>query len=198
MEARNARSRRTHATLLEAARGIVEDQGLAALTMGAVAERAGVTRRTVYLRFASRTQLVTALFDHVNEQEGLAASLRPVHEAPDAAAALTAWAVHVARFHPRIERFARAIQAMREADADAAEHWRLVQADWSTLCRELARRTEDEGALADGWNVETMADLLQALMSFDVQDSLLGLHGWSVDAYAAALARMVRATFLRA
>lgn len=198
MEPRNARSRRTRAALLESARGIVEERGLAALTMGAVAERAGVTRRTVYLRFTSRTQLLTALFDHVNEQEGLTTSLRPVHDAPDAASALTAWAAHVARFHPRIKRFARAIQSMQETDADAAEHWRLVQADWSRLCRELAQRTDDEGALADGWTVETMADLLQALMSFDVQDSLLGLHGWSADAYAAALARMARATFLSA
>lgn len=197
MEPQNARSRRTYAALLEAARAIVEEQGLTELTMGAVAERAGVTRRSVYLRFESRTRLLTALFDHVNEQEGLAASLAPVREASDARAALTAWAAHVARFHPRIARVARAVQAMTEVDADAAEHWRLVQADWRRLCRELAERTRGEGRLAAGWTVETMADMLQALMSFDVLDTLVGLHGWTSDAYASHLARLAHSTFLR-
>jgi AcrR family transcriptional regulator len=197
MEPQNARSRRTYAALLEAAREIVEERGLSELTMGAVAERAGVTRRSVYLRFESRTQLLTALFDHVNEQEGLAASLQAVHEASDAASALTAWAEHVARFHPRIARVARAIQVMTEVDVDAAEHWRLVQADWRRLCRNLAERTGQEGRLATGWTVETMADMLQALMSFDVLESLVGLHGWTDDAYAAHLARLAHSTFLR-
>ncbi|MBM7505801.1 TetR/AcrR family transcriptional regulator [Agromyces aurantiacus] len=197
MDPQNARSRRTRAALLEAAREIVEGQGLEALTMGAVGDRAGVTRRTVYLRFESRTALVTALFEHVNEAEELAESLRPVHDASDAAAALAAWAAHVARFHPRIARVARAVQAMRDADADAAEHWRLVQADWYRICRELAERTRDEGVLADGWTVERMADMLQALMSFDILDTLVGLHGWSADACAAQLGRLAHSTFLR-
>jgi AcrR family transcriptional regulator len=38
--------------------------------MAAVADRAGVSRRAVYLHYASRAELVTALFDYVSEQEG--------------------------------------------------------------------------------------------------------------------------------
>lgn len=195
MEAQNARSRRTRAALLDAAREIVEERGLPALTMGAVAELAGVTRRSVYLRFESRTHLLTALFDHVNESEDLAASVLPVRNAPDAATAIQAWAAHVARFHPHVLRIARAVQSMKDTDPDAAEHWRLVQEDWHRLCRLVARRIDDEKSLASGWTVETMADMLHALMSLDVLEILIDQRGWSSDDVAVHLARVAQSTF---
>src|SRR6266511_1174032 len=86
-EPRNARSRRTRAALLDATRALLEEHGTEWLTMAAVAERAGVSRRAVYLHFASRAELLTELFGHVSEREGLAASLQPVWDAQDAAAA---------------------------------------------------------------------------------------------------------------
>jgi AcrR family transcriptional regulator len=195
MEAQNARSRRTRAALLDAAREIVEERGLPALTMGAVAELAGVTRRSVYLRFESRTHLLTALFDHVNESEDLAASVLPVRNAPDAATAIQAWAAHVARFHPHVLRIARAVQSMKDTDPDATEHWRLVQEDWHRLCRLVARRIDDEKSLASGWTVETMADMLHALMSLDVLEILIDQRGWSSDDVAVHLARVAQSTF---
>ena len=195
MEAQNARSRRTRAALLDAAREIVEERGLPALTMGAVAELAGVTRRSVYLRFESRTHLLTALFDHVNESEDLAASVLPVRNAPDAATAIQAWAAHVARSHPHVLRIARAVQSMKDTDPDATEHWRLVQEDWHRLCRLVARRIDDEKSLASGWTVETMADMLHALMSLDVLEILIDQRGWSSDDVAVHLARVAQSTF---
>ena len=58
----NARSRRTSGALLHATRDLIDEQGFEALTMAAVAERAGVSRRAVYLHFSTRTELVTALY----------------------------------------------------------------------------------------------------------------------------------------
>src|SRR5688572_23279920 len=50
----NSRSRRTRSALLSAARDLLEEGGAEALTMSSVAERAGVTRRAVYLHFGVR------------------------------------------------------------------------------------------------------------------------------------------------
>ena len=158
-------------------------------------ELAGVTRRSVYLRFESRAHLLTALFDHVNDREDLATSLRPVRNAPDAVTAIEAWATHVARFHPRVLRISRAVQSMKDTDPDAAEHWRLVQEDWHRLCRLVARRIDDEEALASGWTVETIADMLHALMSLDVLETLVDQRGWSSDDFAAHLTRLAQSTF---
>lgn len=58
----NARSRRSRAALLDATRELITEGGFDALTMAAAADRAGVSRRAVYLHFATRAELVTALF----------------------------------------------------------------------------------------------------------------------------------------
>lgn len=59
------------AELLDAALHLVATQGQRAVTMDAVAERAGVTKPVVYGLFASRTELLTALLRREHEQ-GLA------------------------------------------------------------------------------------------------------------------------------
>lgn len=64
--------------LLRAAREVVEQEGFPALTMAAVAERAGVSRRAVYLHFATRTDLLMALYRDLGRAEDLAVSLQAV------------------------------------------------------------------------------------------------------------------------
>lgn len=193
----NARSRRTRAALLDAARALLEEGGSAALTMTAVAERAGVTRRSVYLHFPSRTDLLVALFDRVNETEELAASLRPVWAAPDAATAVEEWARHIARFHPRILAVASAISRARGVDPDAEAHWQVVMRDQQAACRRLARWLHREGRLAPPWTQASAADMLWALGSFDLLEELTVDRGWSTRRYGDHLAALFRATFVR-
>lgn len=192
----NARSRRTRAALLSATRGLLEEQGVDSLTMATVAERAGVSRRALYLHFASRTVLLTELFGYVSEQEGLANSLRPVWRAPDAAAALDQWAAHLARFHPRILAVARAIQRVRRLEPDAAAHWELVVADQRACCQRLAAWLAREQRLAPPWTAQTAADMLWALMSFELLEELLVDRGWSPRRYRTHLTALLRSTFL--
>jgi AcrR family transcriptional regulator len=193
---RNARSRRTRAALLDATRALLEERGTEALTMAAVAERAGVSRRAVYLHFASRTELLTELFGYVSEQEGLTASLQPVWQAPDAAAALEEWAYHLARFHPRVLAVARAIQRVRRVDPDAEAHWQLVMADQQACCQRLAAWLAREQRLAPPWTVRTAADMLWALMSYELLEELLVDRGWSPRRYRTYLAALFKSTFL--
>lgn len=195
-EPQNARGRRTRDRLLAAARSLVESDGLDRLTMAAVAGRAGISRRAVYLHFASRTELVVALFRHVNEAADLAASTGPVWQAPDAATALEEWARHLARYHPALIRFGRALQRASGTDPDAARHWELVTRDWQEHCRRLATRLDREGRLAAPWTVDTATDMLWVLMSFDVLEGLTVQRRWSRRRLAEHLAALLRATFL--
>src|SRR5438045_1968215 len=112
-EALNARSRRTRELLLVTARTLLEEEGFDALTMTAVAERSGVTRRSVYLHFPSRTELVGALFDYVAGVEGLHDSLAPVWAAPTPGEALDEWARHLSRYHVRLLQVDRAISRVQ-------------------------------------------------------------------------------------
>jgi AcrR family transcriptional regulator len=195
-EPANARSRRTRAALLAATRALLEEEGFEALTMSAVAERAGVSRRACYLHFTSRSDLVASLFDYVAEAEGLAASTARVWEAPDAAAALEEWARHLAQYHPRVIAVARAAERVERDDPDAAGHQERVVRAQLANCRRLAEWLEREGRLAEQWTVETATDMLLALISTDMIETLLRRR-WSRRRLGDALGLLLRSTFLR-
>jgi AcrR family transcriptional regulator len=192
----NARSRRTRAALLDATRAILEDDGFEALTMAAVAARAGVSRRAVYLHFPSRAALVDALFQHIAEREGLGESTRRVWDAPDATAALDEWARHLATYHARLLPVSRAIDRVRRVDADAAHHRQRVVREQLANCRRLAARLAEEGRLAPPWTVESATDMLWALISTDLIEGLLVDRRWSRSRLADHLSVLLRATFV--
>jgi AcrR family transcriptional regulator len=193
----NARSRRTRAAVLSTARRLLEEQGFEALTMKAVAEQAGVTRRSVYLHFESRADLVSALFDYVADAESLEGSLAGVWAAPDAASALDEWAEHVARYHPRLLDVDRAVALESDRDPDAAAHRARVTRAKLASCRRLIGRLVDEGVLAPGWTAASAADMLCFLDSGELVGGLLRDRRWSRRRFAERYAAMLRATFLR-
>jgi AcrR family transcriptional regulator len=193
----NARSRRTREALLEAARSLIEEDGFDVMTLAAVADRAGVSRRALYLHFPSRSDLLTALYRHLGETEDLAASLAKVWDREDAVSALDEWAHHIARSHPRILTINRVIERARSTDEDAAELWQLTMRNWLTSCRRLANWLDEENKLAEPWTPSTAADMLWALMSWDVTERLIVDRRWSRKAYGSHYAAMLRATFVR-
>ncbi len=193
---RTERSRATRATILDAAWRLLEEEGGAGLTMSAVAEAAGVSRRGLYLHFPSRGQLFVELLDHIDERLDLAASLRPLEEAPDAAAALDAWARHVATYHAHLVGVARAVDRSRHEDPDAEALWQRAMQGWYGTCTSLAAALDGDGRLAEPWTVTTAADLLWALMSVEVVDDLRNERGWSADGFADRLRVLVRRTLL--
>jgi AcrR family transcriptional regulator len=195
-EPTNARSRRTRAALLDAARAILEGGGFVALTMSAVADRAGVTRRAAYMHFATRGDLIAELFDHIAHVEGLAQSVQRVWQAPDAVTALDEWARHLARYHPKLLAVDRALQQVWRMDADAAAYRERVVAAKLLNCRRLVRRIAAEGRLRAGWTVTSAADMLFALISSDVIEALLIDRNWSSKRLAEGLALLLRSTFL--
>ena len=196
MPEQNARSRRTRLALLAAARALVEQEGLPSLTMASVAERAGVTRRSVYLHFATRTELITALYEYVNETAELAASLQNVWQATDAATALEQWARHLARCHTQLIPFGRAFQRVRGTDPDAEHYWHLVMRQWRRSCQRLAEWLAAEKRLGTPWTVATATDMLWALMSFDVLEALAVDRGWSHKRLERKLAALLESAFV--
>ncbi|GAB2589264.1 hypothetical protein GCM10027168_22700 [Streptomyces capparidis] len=192
----NARGRRTREALLVAAREVLERDGFEALTMAAAAERAGVSRRAVYLHFRSRGELVAALSEHVAGSEGLYETLRPVWDAPDGVAALEAFARHLAHYQPRVLAVERAVERVRDADPDAAWHRGFTDVSRRSSAREIVERLRDEGLLAPPWTVETATDMLWALMSVDVAERLTVGRRWPPERYAEHLAAVFRGAFV--
>src|ERR1700731_3636069 len=63
-----ARSARTRAALLQAARALFADKGFAATGREEIAERAGVTRGALYHHFASKTEVAAAVVEELEAE----------------------------------------------------------------------------------------------------------------------------------
>ncbi|MDP3891830.1 TetR/AcrR family transcriptional regulator, partial [Nocardioides sp.] len=180
----NARGRRTRSALLAAARQILESDGFDALTMSGLASLAGVTRRAAYLHFESRADVVDALFSHIAETEDLHGSVGRVWAAPDSVAALEEWAQHFTRYHSKVLPVDRAVHRVHHNDPDASQHRRKVLAAKSANCRRIAEWLEREGRLAEPWTVDTATDMLLALATSDVMETLIVYRRWSKRRFA--------------
>ncbi|MFC7549007.1 TetR/AcrR family transcriptional regulator [Plantactinospora sp. GCM10030261] len=193
-EPQNARSRRTSSALLAAARDLIEERGFDGLTMATVAERAGISRRAVYLHYSNRAELLTALYRSLGSTEELATSLRAVWDCPDSVAALHEWAAHIARSHPRILGVLRAIEHARHTDPDAAELWQTTMRNWRLGSQRLVTWLADENRLAADWTIESATDMVWALMSLDLLERLVVERKWSRARLADHLAALLTAT----
>ena len=191
----NARSRRSRAALLDATRELITEGGFDALTMAEVADRAGVSRRAVYLHFATRAELVTALFGRLGETEDIGASLQRVWGSPDAVAALAEWGRHLARTHSKLLPVMLAAERARHADPDAAALWRAGQDRWLAGARRLADWLAREERLAPPWTPATAADMIWALMSPDLLTRLWHERHWPPRRIGDHLAALLTATF---
>ena len=63
------RKQEVHAAILKAGKTLVSEQGFRALSISAVAERAGIAAGTLYRYFDSKTALCVAIFAHATERE---------------------------------------------------------------------------------------------------------------------------------
>ena len=158
--------------ILDTAREITEEQG-AIPAMAALARAVGISRQALYFHFPDRTQLVLALVAHANEQEQLETGFAAVTQAPDAAAAIRAWASLQAERRPRLAPAARALANTRHADPSAAAAWAERADNRMRTATSLIERLRAEGRLHPSWTTAEAAALLWELNSFHVWDDLV-------------------------
>jgi AcrR family transcriptional regulator len=179
--ARRVRPART--SILDAARGLFENEDFIAVTLEAVAREAGVSRQAVYVNFGSRAGLLVALVNHVDETGGLGAKITKVLESPTAIGALEALVDLRARYTPSIYRLATMVDAARRFDADAEASWQDRMQLRYTHSLAVAQRLGAEGALVPGWTASDAADLIWSLTSIRTYEDLVIDRGWSVNRY---------------
>src|ERR1700694_2259970 len=97
-----------HDAIIVAARAIASEQGLGAVQIVPVAQRAGIAAGTVYRYFPAKTDLVQALIEAVSAGE-IAAFRRAADAAPGPLSALAAGLVTIAARALRHRRLARAV-----------------------------------------------------------------------------------------
>lgn len=170
---RQAVTQGTRTRILEAARAIVGgSEDLADFSMDGVADRAGVSRMTVYNQFHSRTGLLDALADHLASGAGMN-RLRDVFSEGSPRRAVQRFVEIFSGFwasDPATLRRLRAIGVLYPSlhgGLPGRDAWRL------RVAVNLAEQHAPRLGFSSEASRQTAAELLSALTGFDLFDALL-------------------------
>lgn len=185
----------TRRTILEAAERLFLQDGYPATTMEAIAAEAGVSLKTAYLPFSTKSGLLRALWDLRLKSDDADAPVvqhewfREVLEEPDPVRKLQLNARNSAAAKTRIGGLFRVIRGAAEIDADCGALWRLIQSDFYANQQMIVESIHRGGGLRRGLSVATGTDILWTLNHPDAWMLLAGQRGWSPHAYEAWLAQ---------
>ncbi len=184
----------TRRRIAEAARRLFVRDGYGATTLQAVADEAGVAVQTVYAVHGSKAGILRELREAIVHQPEAETLYEAALAAPDAAEAVALFARSIrVRWVAGgdvvvVYREAASTDQMLRAEADAVFRRR------GGGLRHLAETLD--GRLASGVDVVGATALLDALTRPEVYAQLVGVHGWSPDAYEAWLAGALRQQLL--
>lgn len=187
----------TRRRILAAARELLEQSPGAGVSMGQVAERAGVSRQALYLHFADRTDLFLEVSRLADATERTPAQQRRVDEAPTGREALRETVALQTRLKPRLRGIVTALDVLRRTDPAADAAWKEREHARLSRCEDVVRRLADDGDLASPWDVETAAGCLWAVTSQGVWDYLVAEQGWSGARYRSSLTELLERALVR-
>jgi AcrR family transcriptional regulator len=181
----------TRTAILEAARVLFEEQGYLGAALEAVAKKAGVSRQAIYLHFASKADLLTALHLHIFETDVSPALERhPIWTASTALEALDAAIAVDTEVASKVWRVHEALVVARRHHPEVDETLCAREEERYQEMLRLARWLKREGALPPKMRARTFADVWWGLGSLGTFRNLVIERGWSTDRWA----RWVRET----
>lgn len=164
-------SEATRERILDAARDLAVAEGFGAFTVEKVAERAGVSRLTVYYQFGSKPELLEALVDHLADRGGMARLGEAFAEA-DPVAGLDRFIEIFCGFWTSDPEGIRRVRGWESSEPGAQEVARGRDAWRRRALEKIVRRiAADRGAPA-GEGAADAIDAVHTLTSFESYDSL--------------------------
>ena len=163
----------TRARVLAAARELLVAADPGRFSVDAVAQRADVSRATVYYQFRSKLGLLEALFDAVGATGGMA-GLADAFRLPDPLAALDAYIAVFGRFWGSDRLLHRRLRGLAALDQDLAEALAARQ-EWRRHgAATLVGRFAGQPGYAPAGRQPDVTDLLFTVTSFETFDALAG------------------------
>jgi AcrR family transcriptional regulator len=197
-----ARTRRTKASVVDAARSLFEERGYAATTIEAISERSDTPQATIYRLFASKLGILKAVIDVsiVGDDEEVAMADRPqvrqLLADVDAHQLLAQFAALLRDLMARTAPVHRLLADAARSDPDAASLLAEIARQRQEGQRRIARSLARSGALRPELRERDAADIIHALASPEVYGLLVLDRGWSGQRYERWVADTLRQQLL--
>jgi AcrR family transcriptional regulator len=192
----SSRSPRTRQAIVEAAARLWRERGLNAAGLEEIAAAAGVTRRTIYLHFGSKTELLLAVVDEDEAAAGLPELVARLRKAQTPEEIVERLADIQVQYVPRIYESIRLVHAARREEPAANEVWNGRMRRRRATYRLLAARLKEQGRLNPSLTVDDAVMLFLVLTSPHMYEYLVVDGGWSLKRYRGHIIRLLRRALL--
>jgi AcrR family transcriptional regulator len=192
----------TRRRILAAAQELFERAGYAATSMAAIAGAAGVSLKTVYLVFETKSGLLRALWHLLlrGDQDAAPVGERDWYQAvldePDPEQQLRLNMRNSVMVKSRAGAMLEVIRDAASVDADIGVLWARIQVEFHDNQRAVVQSIADKGALNCNLDVGGAADILWTLNHPSLYALLVGERGWSAERYERWLADLLCAELL--
>jgi AcrR family transcriptional regulator len=194
----------TRRRLVAAAIELFESEGFAAATVDLIAERAGVSRRTVFSSVGGKASLLKLAFDHTlaGDDEPVAIADRPevrqMMDGTDPGALLDGWTAMNARIAQRITGLYHVLVVAADTDTDAAALLADTDRQRAAGNRALVGRLDALDALRSGLDLEHAAAVADVLIDPSLYRRLVDIHHWPFEKYVSHVQHLAITSLLGA
>jgi AcrR family transcriptional regulator len=202
-ELRSQQAAQTRRKILQAAQELFETEGYATTSMAAIAAAAGVSLKTVYLAFETKSGLLRALWHLLLRGERDSAPVaeqtwyRAVLEEPDPDRQLRLNIRNSLIVKTRAGKMLDVIRSAASADPEIGSLWARIQTEFHDNQRAIVQSIADKQALATHLDVASATDILWALNHPNLYMLLAGERSWSPERYEQWLSDLLCAEILQ-
>jgi AcrR family transcriptional regulator len=180
---------RTRRLILTAAKELFMDRGYLGTTIDQIAERAGVSKPTVFANVGNKRTVLKELYDETlaGDAEPVAVIQRSWYQealtAPDAQTTLRLYARNVVQILLRVAELEEVIRNASAADPELREVRAASEAQRRVGAATVVDAVSAKTPLKAGIDRERAIDILWTLNTGDPYRRLVGSCGWSPDRY---------------
>ncbi len=187
----------TRTQILQATWQLMEQHLGQPIKMGDVAKAVGISRQAVYLHFKSRTELMIATSNYVDEIKGLNERLNIYKKATTGVERLEACVEVWGHYIPEIYGLAKALLATRDTDEATAAAWNNNMHCLRDLCQEIVETLKQEGLLNSAWSPEEATEIFWTMMSIHHWEQLTVECAWSNQQYIDKMTVMLKKMLIK-
>ena len=182
-------ARQTRETILAAARELFIAQGYVATTIEQIADRASVSKPTVFASVGSKRAVFKELRNVAVAGDDLPVPVRErpwyreALDEPDPRRSLRLHARNMVRMHQRYADLHDVLRAGAGADLELRELWNTAERERRAGAGFIVDALIRKGPLKAGLDRESATDLLWALTSAETFQRLAGTGRWGIDRY---------------
>lgn len=199
---RRAKAARNRAAIIDAAAELFVETGYLGTSVQAIADRAGVSRATVFNSVGGKVELLRAAYDValVGDDEPVPLPKRPeaqaVIDAPTQATAIERYAALTVHVNRRVAAVYEAFRSAAGVDPGARSHWSQIQEERLGGARGFTRIVASKGPLRKGLNQQQAADVIWTLLDASLYTRLVIERQWKEADFQRWLATRMSAELL--